>query len=165
MLLISSHAERNPFIMVRAQREAWRAQSTVGLNNASHFECGVCLLPFFTWIISFLHVYIDMFTPNLCRFLKVILGNVGSQFNDVDVDKTGLGKAKHYLYIIYPLSLLSKVWFVSSVQVVGLHMQGLGCDEMLQGFTVAIKMGATKADFDKTIAIHPTSSEEFVTMR
>ncbi len=50
-------------------------------------------------------------------------------------------------------------------QVVGLHMQGLGCDEMLQGFAVAIKMGATKADFDKCVAIHPTSSEEFVTMR
>uniref|UniRef100_A0A8C8DH85 Glutathione reductase n=1 Tax=Oryzias sinensis TaxID=183150 RepID=A0A8C8DH85_9TELE len=50
-------------------------------------------------------------------------------------------------------------------KVVGLHMQGLGCDEMLQGFAVAIKMGATKEDFDKTVAIHPTSSEEFVTMR
>jgi len=56
-------------------------------------------------------------------------------------------------------------WIVSFLQVVGLHMQGLGCDEMLQGFAVAIKMGATKADFDKTVAIHPTSSEEFVTMR
>ena len=44
-------------------------------------------------------------------------------------------------------------------------MQGLGCDEMLQGFSVAIKMGATKADFDNTIAIHPTGSEEMVTMR
>lgn len=50
-------------------------------------------------------------------------------------------------------------------KVIGLHMQGVGCDEMLQGFAVAIKMGATKADFDKTIAIHPTSSEELVTMR
>ncbi|XP_061107163.1 glutathione reductase, mitochondrial isoform X2 [Conger conger] len=50
-------------------------------------------------------------------------------------------------------------------KVVGLHMQGLGCDEMLQGFAVAVKMGATKADFDGTIAIHPTSSEELVTMR
>ncbi|XP_062381311.1 glutathione reductase, mitochondrial isoform X3 [Sardina pilchardus] len=50
-------------------------------------------------------------------------------------------------------------------KVVGLHMQGLGCDEMLQGFAVAIRMGATKADFDNTIAIHPTSSEELVTMR
>ncbi|XP_032068554.1 glutathione reductase, mitochondrial isoform X1 [Thamnophis elegans] len=50
-------------------------------------------------------------------------------------------------------------------KVVGLHMQGLGCDEMLQGFAVAVKMGATKADFDQTVAIHPTSSEEFVTLR
>ena len=38
-------------------------------------------------------------------------------------------------------------------------------DEILQGFAVALKMGATKQDFDNTIAIHPTSSEEFVTMR
>jgi hypothetical protein len=50
-------------------------------------------------------------------------------------------------------------------QVVGIHMMGLGCDEMLQGFSVAVKMGATKADFDRTVAIHPTSSEELVTMR
>ncbi|XP_072034238.1 glutathione reductase, mitochondrial-like isoform X2 [Amphiura filiformis] len=53
----------------------------------------------------------------------------------------------------------------SEQKVVGLHMQGMGCDEMLQGFGVAIKMGATKADFDDTVAIHPTSSEELVTMR
>ena len=44
-------------------------------------------------------------------------------------------------------------------------MIGMGADEMLQGFGVAIKMGATKADFDSCVAIHPTSSEEFVTMR
>lgn len=83
-------------------------------------------------------------------------------------------------------------------QVVGLHMMGMGCDEMLQGFGVAMKMGATKvgpaewclpafgspparvgipsalthsppfttkADFDSCVAIHPTSSEELVTMR
>ncbi|XP_046585393.1 glutathione reductase, mitochondrial-like [Haliotis rubra] len=50
-------------------------------------------------------------------------------------------------------------------KVVGLHMIGQGCDEMLQGFSVAIKMGATKAQFDNTVAIHPTSSEELVTMR
>ncbi len=44
-------------------------------------------------------------------------------------------------------------------------MMGVGCDEMLQGFGVAVKMGATKRDFDQTVAIHPTSSEELVTMR
>jgi len=50
-------------------------------------------------------------------------------------------------------------------KVIGLHMIGPGCDEMLQGFAVAIRLGATKRDFDATVAIHPTSSEELVTMR
>ena len=50
-------------------------------------------------------------------------------------------------------------------KVVGLHTIGEGADEMLQGFGVAIKMGATKADFDKTVAIHPTGAEELVTLR
>ncbi len=49
-------------------------------------------------------------------------------------------------------------------KIVGLHVIGAGADEMLQGFAVAIKMGASKADFDNTIAIHPTGAEEFVTM-
>lgn len=48
--------------------------------------------------------------------------------------------------------------------VVGLHVIGTGADEMLQGFGIALKMGATKADFDATVAIHPTAAEEFVTM-
>ncbi|MEE2026035.1 glutathione-disulfide reductase [Alkalimonas mucilaginosa] len=50
-------------------------------------------------------------------------------------------------------------------KVVGLHGIGEGMDEVLQGFAVAMKMGATKADFDATVALHPTSAEEFVTMR
>ena len=50
-------------------------------------------------------------------------------------------------------------------RVVGCHVIGEGADEMMQGFAVAIRMGATKKDFDDTVAIHPTSSEEMVTMR
>lgn len=50
-------------------------------------------------------------------------------------------------------------------KVVGIHGIGHGMDEILQGFAVAIRMGATKADFDAVVAIHPTSAEEFVTMR
>ncbi|QOL26431.1 glutathione-disulfide reductase [Thalassotalea sp. LPB0316] len=50
-------------------------------------------------------------------------------------------------------------------KIVGIHSIGFGSDELLQGFAVALKMGATKADFDNTVAIHPTSAEEFVTMR
>jgi len=49
-------------------------------------------------------------------------------------------------------------------KIVGIHSIGFGSDELLQGFAVAMKMGATKADFDNTIAIHPTSAEEFVTL-
>lgn len=50
-------------------------------------------------------------------------------------------------------------------KVVGIHLIGRGVDEIIQGFAVAVKMGATKADFDATIAIHPTSAEELVLMR
>jgi glutathione reductase (NADPH) len=50
-------------------------------------------------------------------------------------------------------------------KIVGLHGIGFAVDEMIQGFAVAMKMGATKADFDSVVAIHPTGSEEFVTMR
>jgi glutathione reductase (NADPH) len=50
-------------------------------------------------------------------------------------------------------------------KIIGCHIIGTGADEMLQGFAVAIRMGATKSDFDDTVAIHPTSAEELVTMR
>jgi glutathione reductase (NADPH) len=50
-------------------------------------------------------------------------------------------------------------------RIIGCHVIGAGADEMMQGFAVAVRMGATKRDFDDTIAIHPTSAEELVTMR
>ena len=50
-------------------------------------------------------------------------------------------------------------------KVVGCHFIGPGADEMLQGFAVAVRMGATKRDFDDTIAIHPTVGEELVTLK
>ena len=49
-------------------------------------------------------------------------------------------------------------------RVVGMHVVGMGADEMLQGFGVAVKMGCTKSDLDSCVAIHPTAAEEFVTM-
>jgi glutathione reductase (NADPH) len=49
--------------------------------------------------------------------------------------------------------------------VIGCHIVGQGADELLQGFAVAIKMGAQKKDLDSTIAIHPTLAEELVTLR
>ena len=52
-----------------------------------------------------------------------------------------------------------------SDRVVGLHLVGPDAGELVQGFAVAMNCGATKADFDRTIGIHPTLAEEFVTMR
>jgi glutathione reductase (NADPH) len=64
-----------------------------------------------------------------------------------------------------PRTEMKLVCVGSNERIVGLHVIGRGADEMLQGFAVAIRMGATKRDFDDTIAIHPTSAEEMVTMR
>ena len=50
-------------------------------------------------------------------------------------------------------------------KVVGVHMVGPDSAEILQGIAIAVKMGATKADFDATVGIHPSAAEEFVTMR
>lgn len=50
-------------------------------------------------------------------------------------------------------------------RIVGIHVIGRSADELIQGFAVAVRMGATKADFDRTVAIHPTAAEELVTMR
>jgi glutathione reductase (NADPH) len=64
-----------------------------------------------------------------------------------------------------PRTLMKLVTVGASQQVAGLHMIGPGVDEMLQGFAVAVRLGATKQEFDDTVAIHPTSAEELVTMR
>ena len=63
-----------------------------------------------------------------------------------------------------PQTHMKLITLLPTEKIVGLHVIGSGADEMLQGFSVAIKMGATKKDFDDTIAIHPSSSEEFVTL-
>ncbi len=64
-----------------------------------------------------------------------------------------------------PRTAMKLVCVGEQERVVGIHMIGDGVDEMLQGFAVALKMGATKADFDNTVAIHPVSAEELVTMK
>jgi glutathione reductase (NADPH) len=64
-----------------------------------------------------------------------------------------------------PQTAMKLVCVGEDERVVGCHVIGLGADEMIQGFAVAVTMGARKRDFDDTIAIHPTSAEELVTMR
>ncbi|SMF68776.1 glutathione-disulfide reductase [Pseudobacteriovorax antillogorgiicola] len=61
-------------------------------------------------------------------------------------------------------TLMKLICLLPEEKIVGAHGMGIGLDEMMQGFGVAVKMGATKKDFDDTVAIHPTAAEEFVTM-
>ena len=62
-------------------------------------------------------------------------------------------------------TFMKLVCLLPTEKVIGIHMIGQSCDEILQGFAVAVKMGATKADFDNTVAIHPVAAEELVTMK
>jgi glutathione reductase (NADPH) len=71
----------------------------------------------------------------------------------------------HALTARKPRTALKLVTVGAEERIVGCHVVGLGADEMLQGFAVAVRMGATKRDFDRTVAIHPTAAEEFVTLR
>jgi glutathione reductase (NADPH) len=84
---------------------------------------------------------------------------------DVRVFRSSFVPLYHALTIAKPRSEMKLVTAGSEQRIVGLHVVGQGADEMLQGFAVAVRMGATKRDFDDTVAIHPTNAEEFVTMR
>ncbi|MFZ0499384.1 MAG: glutathione-disulfide reductase [Steroidobacteraceae bacterium] len=71
----------------------------------------------------------------------------------------------HALTTVKPRCDMKLVTVGPKRRIVGIHVVGPGADEMMQGFAVAVRMGATKEDFDDTVAIHPTSAEELVTMR
>jgi glutathione reductase (NADPH) len=71
----------------------------------------------------------------------------------------------HAMTVRKPHTHMKLVTVGEEERIVGAHVIGPGADEMLQGFAVALRMGARKRDFDDTVAIHPTSAEEFVTMR
>jgi glutathione reductase (NADPH) len=83
----------------------------------------------------------------------------------VRVYTSGFVPMYHSMTTRKPRTEMKLITVGAEQRIVGLHVIGDGADEMLQGFAVAIRMGATKRDFDDTVAIHPTSAEEIVTMR
>jgi glutathione reductase (NADPH) len=87
------------------------------------------------------------------------------RFDAIDVYRSSFRALKHTLTEGAERTLMKLIVERASDRVVGMHMVGPEAGEIIQGFAVAIKMGATKADFDATIGVHPTSAEEFVTMR
>ena len=84
---------------------------------------------------------------------------------DVKIFRSEFKALKHTLSGSGERTLMKLVVDAASDRVVGLHMVGADAGEIVQGFAVAMKAGATKAVFDATIGIHPTAAEEFVTMR
>lgn len=85
--------------------------------------------------------------------------------DDLTVYETRFRPMRYALNDRGPTTAMKLVCVGPQERVVGIHLIGDGVDEMLQGFAVALRMGATKADLDATVAIHPTASEELVTLR
>ncbi|EED36359.1 glutathione-disulfide reductase [Luminiphilus syltensis NOR5-1B] len=105
-------------------------------------------------------------------FCQPNIGTVGytetearDKFGELDIYKSEFKPMKHTLSGRDERSMMKLIVEKASDRVVGLHMVGPDAGEIVQGMAIAIKMGATKADFDSTIGIHPTAAEEFVTMR
>ena len=91
--------------------------------------------------------------------------DAGKRYGAVEIYRSSFRPMKHTLSGRDEQTLMKLVVVKASQKVVGLHMVGPDAGEIVQGFAVALKMGATKRDFDATIGIHPTAAEEFVTMR
>jgi len=87
------------------------------------------------------------------------------KFGDIAVYVTKFTPMKNTLSGNPEKMLMKLIVDIATDRVVGAHMLGAEAGEIIQGLAVAIKAGATKADFDATIGIHPTAAEEFVTMR
>lgn len=105
-------------------------------------------------------------------FTNPEIGTVGyteeeaaEKFKDIDVYKSRFRAMKHSFPGSETYSLFKIIVDKKTDKVVGVHVATDGAGEMIQGVGIAVKMGATKADFDATIGIHPTSAEELVTMR
>jgi glutathione reductase (NADPH) len=105
-------------------------------------------------------------------FTHPTIGTVGfseaqarEKFGEVKIYRSEFKALKHTLSGSGERTLMKLVVDAKTDRVVGLHMVGADAGEIVQGFAVAMKAGATKAVFDSTIGIHPTAAEEFVTMR
>lgn len=105
-------------------------------------------------------------------FSQPEIGTVGlteaearERLNSVDIYKSAFRPMKHTLSGLDERMLMKLVVDGESGVVVGCHILGDGAGEMIQALGIAVRMGATKADFDATVAVHPTAAEELVTMR
>jgi glutathione reductase (NADPH) len=105
-------------------------------------------------------------------FSQPPIGSVGlteaearKQYGEVDIYKSSFAAMKHTLSGRGEQTFMKLIVDKASERVVGCHMIGAEAGEIIQGIAIAVKCGATKAQFDATVGIHPTTAEEFVTLR
>lgn len=105
-------------------------------------------------------------------FSQPPIGTVGlseararEKYGELDVYVSGFRPMKYTLTRNAERGFMKLIVDRASQRVVGAHMLGVDAPEIIQGIGIAVRMGATKRDFDRTIGIHPTAAEEFVTMR
>ena len=105
-------------------------------------------------------------------FCQPNIGTVGlteeearHEYSDVDIYRSYFRPMKHTLSGSDEKNMMKIIVDRSTDRVLGVHMVGSDAGEIIQGIAIAMKIGVTKAQFDATVGIHPTSAEEFVTMR
>ena len=115
---------------------------------------------------------VDHHTVASAVFSHPPVGSVGmteafarTQFGAVDIYLTSFRPLKHTLSGRDEKTMMKLVVDRATQRVVGVHMVGLDAPEIVQSIAIAVKMGATKQQFDATMAVHPTAAEEFVTLR
>ena len=91
--------------------------------------------------------------------------DAATKFKDITVYKTKFKPMMHSFPKSEMYTMMKLIVETKTQRVIGCHIATDGAGEMMQGIAIAVKMGATKQDFDRTIGIHPTSAEELVTMR
>ncbi|RKZ48255.1 MAG: glutathione-disulfide reductase [Gammaproteobacteria bacterium] len=107
-----------------------------------------------------------------CVFSQPNIGTVGlteeearDKYDQIDIYKSSFMPMKHTLSGADEKTFMKLIVDKATDRVIGVHMVGPDAGEIMQGIGIAMKAGASKSDFDKTIGIHPTTAEEFVTMR
>lgn len=114
----------------------------------------------------------DLTTVPSAVFSQPPIGTVGLteaqalvQYGEIDIYSARFRNMRHTLSGRDERTLVKLIVDTASQRILGAHMVGADSPEIIQGLSIAIRMGATKADFDSTVALHPSAAEEFVTLR
>ena len=116
-------------------------------------------------VMDYANVPTAVFSDPPLATVGLTQGQAEQQYDEIRVFKSSFRNLKFTLSEGGEKTFMKLIVDVKTDKVIGCHMVGKDAPEVMQGVAIAIKAGAKKADFDRTIGIHPTSAEEFVTMR